>query len=77
MGLGWKWVACEWSLSPFGARNRVVSRKRIEKAVRRVMEDGGGSIIRKRAKEMQEKACKSVQEGGSSYHNLANLVQSL
>ncbi|XP_045797099.1 UDP-glycosyltransferase 73C4-like [Trifolium pratense] len=68
---------CEWSLSPFGARNKVVSRKRIEKAVRRVMEDGDSSMIRKRAKEMRDKACKAVQEGGSSYHNLTNLVQSL
>ncbi|GAU45634.1 hypothetical protein TSUD_175470 [Trifolium subterraneum] len=67
--------ACEWSLSVFGARNRAVSQKQIEKAVRRVMEDGGGSMIRKRAKEMPEKACKSVQEGRSSYHNLTNLAQ--
>ncbi|WJX81633.1 hypothetical protein P8452_64490 [Trifolium repens] len=76
-GIGVEVGACEWSLSPFGARNKVVNWKRIEKAVRRVMEDDGGSMIRKRAKEMQENACKAVQEGGSSYHNLTNLVQSL
>jgi hypothetical protein len=76
-GIGVEVGACEWSLSPFGARKKVVSRKRIEKAVRRVMEDGDSSMIRKRAKEMQEKACKAVQEGGSSYQNLTNLVQSL
>jgi len=41
---------CEWSLSPFGPRNKVVNRERIEKVV--TIMKGGGSMIRKRAKEM-------------------------
>lgn len=74
-GIGVEVGAWEWSLSPFGARNMVVvSKEQIEKAVRKVMES---SVIRKQAKELQEIACKAVQQGGSSYHNLTTLVQSL
>lgn len=40
------------------------------------MKDEGGSL-RKRAKDMQEKAHKAIQKGGSSYNNLIAFVQSL
>nr|UXY92018.1 UDP-glycosyltransferase UGT20 [Glycyrrhiza glabra] len=72
--LGVEVGAWEWSISPYGSKNKVVSWERIEKAVRMVMED---DTFRKRAKEMKEKACKAVQQGGSSYHNLTSFIQSL
>nr|UXY92016.1 UDP-glycosyltransferase UGT18 [Glycyrrhiza glabra] len=76
-GLGVEVGAWEWSMSPYDAKNKVVSWERIEKAVRMVMEADSGGTLRKRAKEMKEKACKAVQQGGSSYHNLTSLIQSL
>ncbi|RZC00257.1 UDP-glucose flavonoid 3-O-glucosyltransferase 7 [Glycine soja] len=67
---------CEWSISSYDAGSKVVGWELIKNAVERVMKDEGGSL-RKRAKDMQEKAHKAIQKGGSSYNNLTALVQSL
>ncbi|KAL5073425.1 hypothetical protein RYX36_012409 [Vicia faba] len=70
--------AAEWSMSPYDAKKTVVSRERIEKGVKSLMDsDGGGGEIRKRAREMKEKAWKAVQEGGSSQNCLTKLVDYL
>jgi hypothetical protein len=37
--LGVEVGACEWSLSPYGPRHKVVSKEQIEKVVRRIMEE--------------------------------------
>jgi len=37
--LGVEVGACEWSLSPYGPRHKVVSREQIEKVVRRIKEE--------------------------------------
>nr|BBN60798.1 UDP-glycosyltransferase 73K3 [Glycyrrhiza uralensis] len=66
--------AAEWSLSPYDAKKVVVGGERIEKAVKRLMGDGE---IRERAKEMQEKAWRAVQEGGSSQNSLTALIDYL
>lgn len=70
--------AAEWSMSPYDAKKTVVSWERIEKGVKSLMDgDGGGNEIRKRAKDMKEKAWKAVQEGGSSQNCLTALVDYL
>lgn len=70
--------AAEWSMSPYDAKKTVVSAERIEKAVKKLMDSKGeGEEIRKRAKEMKEKAWKAVQEGGSSQNCLTKLVDYL
>ncbi|XP_074561278.1 UDP-glycosyltransferase 73C2-like [Curcuma longa] len=54
----------------------VVSREKIEKAVRELM--GGGKEAearRERAKELGEKAKRAMEEGGSSYQNLTMLIR--
>lgn len=77
-GFGVEVGAAEWSLSPYDAKNKVVSGERIEKAVKRLMDDGEeGRRIRSKAKEMKEKAWKAVQEGGSSHNSLTALIDHL
>ncbi|XP_061362865.1 UDP-glucose flavonoid 3-O-glucosyltransferase 7-like [Gastrolobium bilobum] len=77
-GFGVEVGAAEWSISPYDAKKKLVSGERIEKAVKRLM-DGGeeGRQIRSKAKEMQQKAWKAVQEGGSSHNSLTVLVDHL
>lgn len=77
-GFGVEVGAKEWSLSPYDAKNKVVGRERIEKAVKRLMDDEEEATrIRSKAKEMQEKAWKAVQEGGSSHKSLTALIDHL
>jgi scopoletin glucosyltransferase len=55
-----------------------VSRHSIEKAVRRLMDDGDeAKEIRRRAQEFGRKATQAVQEGGSSNNNLLALIGDL
>ncbi|CAL0303042.1 unnamed protein product [Lupinus luteus] len=68
----------EWSLSPYDPKKKVVSRESIEKGVRRLMDGGEESMkIRSKAKELQEKAWKAVEEGGSSHNTLIALINHL
>uniref|UniRef100_A0A6V7QPQ8 Uncharacterized protein n=1 Tax=Ananas comosus var. bracteatus TaxID=296719 RepID=A0A6V7QPQ8_ANACO len=56
----------------------LVKREEVERAVERLM-DGGeeGEERRRRSKELGEKAKKAMEEGGSSYVNTAELIQSV
>ncbi|KAF1859837.1 hypothetical protein Lal_00028020 [Lupinus albus] len=64
-----------WTSSPYGDRDKLVGRERIEIAVRKLM-DGGDEAdqVRIRVKELQEKAMKAVQQGGSSHRNLTHMI---
>nr|UXY92008.1 UDP-glycosyltransferase UGT10 [Glycyrrhiza glabra] len=77
-GIGVEVGAEEWSAIGFGEREKVVCRESIEKAVRRLM--GGGDEaekIRRRARELGDKAMQAVREGGSSHNNLTALIDDL
>ncbi|QCE02703.1 UDP-glucose flavonoid 3-O-glucosyltransferase 7-like [Vigna unguiculata] len=77
-GFGVEVGAAEWSISPYDGKKEVLRGERIEKAVKRLMDRGEeGGKIRKKAKEMQEKAWRAVQEGGSSHNSLTALVDYL
>ncbi|TKY61131.1 UDP-glucose flavonoid 3-O-glucosyltransferase 7 [Spatholobus suberectus] len=77
-GFGVEVGAAEWSMSPYDGKKKVVSGKRVEKAVKSLMDDGEeGKQIRNKAKEMQQKAWKAVQEGGSSHNSLTALIAHL
>ncbi|XP_010942697.1 UDP-glycosyltransferase 73E1-like [Elaeis guineensis] len=54
----------------------VVGRDDVQKAVSRLIDDGEcGKERRMRVKELQEKATKAMEEGGSSYVNMTRLIQ--
>ncbi|KAK1401901.1 Glycosyltransferase [Heracleum sosnowskyi] len=57
---------------------KIIKREKIEKAVRMLM-DGGDHVeeIRKKTKELGEKAVRAVKTGGSSHQNLTNLIREL
>ncbi|KAK7389918.1 hypothetical protein VNO78_25215 [Psophocarpus tetragonolobus] len=74
-GFGVEVGAAEWSISPYEGKKEVVSGERIEKAVKRLMEEG--EEIRKKAKEMMDKAWEAVEEGGTSYNSLTALIDHL
>ncbi|CAJ1950189.1 unnamed protein product [Sphenostylis stenocarpa] len=77
-GFGVEVGAAEWSISPYDGKKEVVSGERIEKAVKKLMDKGEeGEKTRKKAKEMQEKAWRAVQEGGSSHNSLTALIDHL
>ncbi|KAK7292356.1 hypothetical protein RIF29_08134 [Crotalaria pallida] len=58
-------------------REKLVGRDQIEKAVRRLMDDGEGEEIRMHAQEFGKKARQAVQQGGSSHNNLTALIDHL
>ncbi|KAL9303996.1 hypothetical protein ACSQ67_021259 [Phaseolus vulgaris] len=77
-GFGVEVGAAEWSISPYDGKKEVVSGERIEEAVKRLMDKGEeGEKIRKKAREMQEKAWRAVGEGGSSHNSLTALLDHL
>ncbi|RHN42256.1 putative UDP-glucuronosyl/UDP-glucosyltransferase [Medicago truncatula] len=77
-GIGVEVGATEWALHGFQEKEKVVSRHSIEKAVRRLMDDGDeAKEIRRRAQEFGRKATRAVQEGGSSHNNLLALIDDL
>ncbi|MED6187791.1 hypothetical protein PIB30_079865 [Stylosanthes scabra] len=77
-GFGVEVGVVEWIISPYEPPKEVVGAERIEKAVKRLM-DGGyeAEKIRAKAKEMQAKALKAVEEGGSSHNTLTELIDQL
>jgi hypothetical protein len=70
--------ATEWYLNGIGEKEKVVSRDSIEKALTRLM-DGGDEAeeIRRRARELGDRARSAVQEGGSSNKNLLALIDDI
>ncbi|GLU09217.1 hypothetical protein SLE2022_260900 [Rubroshorea leprosula] len=67
-----EWVS--WSTEPTAA----VGREKVEVAVRRLM--GGGeeaTEMRRKARELREKAKRAVEDGGSSYKDADALIQEL
>ncbi|XP_027356787.1 anthocyanin 3'-O-beta-glucosyltransferase-like [Abrus precatorius] len=77
-GFGVEVGAAEWSISPYQGKEKVINGERIEKAVNRLMDgDKESKQMRNKAKEMQEKAWKAVQDGGSSHNSLTALVDYL
>ncbi|PNX77008.1 isoflavonoid glucosyltransferase [Trifolium pratense] len=70
--------ATEWCLNGVEEKEKVVSRDSIERAVKRLMDDGDeAEEIRGRAREFRDKARLAVQEGGSSQKNLLALIDEL
>ena len=70
--------ATEWTVHAYKSKEKVVSRHSIEKAVRRLMDDGDeAKEIRRRAHEFRRKATHAVEEGGSSHNNLLALIDDL
>ncbi|KAJ7951237.1 Glycosyltransferase [Quillaja saponaria] len=67
----------KWTYA-FDAGKYPVSREKIATAVKKILDDGEEAEgMRKRAREMKEKAQKSVEEGGSSYNNLTAMIEDL
>ncbi|XP_028761029.1 UDP-glucose flavonoid 3-O-glucosyltransferase 7-like [Neltuma alba] len=77
-GFGVEVGAEEWTRTPYDVMQKVVSRVKIEIAVRRLM-DGGEEAegIRRKARDMRDKAREAVEEGGSSQRNLTALIEDL
>ena len=74
-GIGVEVGATEWCKNGVVGREKLVSRDNIEKAVRRLMDDGDeAKNMRLLAREFGEKATQAIQEGGSSYNNLLALI---
>lgn len=77
-GVGVEVGAEEWGLWLPDEKKKTVGGERIEKAVRRLMDEGEeGEGMRRRAKELGEKAREAVKEGGSSHENLRTLIREL
>ncbi|XP_054787833.1 probable UDP-glucosyl transferase 73B6 [Prosopis cineraria] len=77
-GFGVEVGAEEWTRTPYDVMQKVVSRVKIENAVRRLM-DGGDEAdeVRRKAREMRDRAREAVEEGGSSQRNLTALIEDL
>ncbi|KAA8536216.1 hypothetical protein F0562_028694 [Nyssa sinensis] len=58
-------------------RKTVVGREKVEAAVERLMGGGEATEMRRRAKELAEKAKRAIEEGGSSYNDAAALIEEL
>lgn len=77
-GFGLEVGAEEWNSSPYERMKKVVSRVKIENAVRRLMNGGDeAEKVRNKAIEMKDKARKAVEENGSSQRNLTALIEDL
>ncbi|KAL6964031.1 abscisate beta-glucosyltransferase [Sarracenia purpurea var. burkii] len=58
-------------------RKTVVGREKVEAAVTRLMGGGEAAEMRRRAKELAEESKRAVEEGGSSYNDIEDLIQVL
>ncbi|KAM7474877.1 hypothetical protein LguiB_022120 [Lonicera macranthoides] len=63
----------EWSLVP----SVEIKREVVERAVKRIMVGEEGEEMRRRSKELKEKAKQAIEEGGSSYNDLTALIEEL
>ncbi|XP_028783091.1 UDP-glucose flavonoid 3-O-glucosyltransferase 7-like [Neltuma alba] len=77
-GIGVEVGSEEWTVTAGHERKKVVSRDRIEKAVKKIMDVGDeAEQMRKRVKELEKKAKAAVEESGSSQKNLTLLIEDL
>lgn len=77
LGIGVEVGAEEWNLW-VDAGKKVITREKIEKAIKRVMDGADESKeMRRKTKEMGKLAKKAVGEGGSSQMNLTALIHDL
>ncbi|CAL5333741.1 unnamed protein product [Camellia sinensis] len=58
-------------------RKTVVGREKVEAAVQRLMGGGEAAEMAARAKDLAEKAKRAVEEGGSSYNDVEDLIEDL
>lgn len=56
-------------------RKTVVGREKVEAAVKRLMGGGEAAEMATRAKDLAEKAKRAVEEGGSSYNDVEDLIE--
>jgi hypothetical protein len=76
-GIGVEIGVDEWNMAAFRDSKKLVKRDRIEKALRRLMDDGDEAVqIRQRAQKFAKIATR-VQEDGSSHENLTALIDEL
>jgi predicted esterase YcpF (UPF0227 family) len=76
-GIGVEIGVDEWNMSAFRDSKKLVKRDRIEKALRRLMDDGDEAVqIRQRAQKFAKIATR-VQEDGSSHENLMALIDEI
>ncbi|KAM3333653.1 hypothetical protein ACQJBY_028639 [Aegilops geniculata] len=57
--------------------HRVIAGEAIAESIRRVMEEGDGAAMRKKAKELGVMARGAVEKGGSSYDDVGQLMEEL
>ncbi|CAM6124464.1 unnamed protein product [Calypogeia fissa] len=60
-----------------GKENDIVERDEVERAVRFLMEDSQGAIIRRRAEELQRTAAAAMAEGGSQSKNFREFLDDI
>ncbi|KAM7474107.1 hypothetical protein LguiB_021350 [Lonicera macranthoides] len=65
--------AKEWS----SVSCKEIKREVVEKVVKTIMVEEEGEEMRRRAKELKEKATRAIEEGGSSYNDLSALIEEL
>ncbi|KAM7474879.1 hypothetical protein LguiB_022122 [Lonicera macranthoides] len=58
-------------------RSVEIKREVVERAVKRIMVGEEGEEMRRRSKELKEKAKQAIEEGGSSYNDLIALIEEL
>jgi hypothetical protein len=76
-GIGVEIGVDEWNIAAFRDSKKLVKRDRIEKALRRLMDDGDEAVqIRQRAQKFAKIATR-VQEDGSSHENLMALIDEI
>ncbi|KAM7470644.1 hypothetical protein LguiA_008827 [Lonicera macranthoides] len=63
----------EWRLVP----SAEIKREVVERAVKRITVGEEGEEMRRRAKELKEKAKQAIEDGGSSYNDLTALIEEL
>ncbi|GLU09218.1 hypothetical protein SLE2022_260910 [Rubroshorea leprosula] len=76
--IGVKVGSMQWGQSWGTTPGEAVGREKVEAAVRRLMDEGDEAAeMRRKAKELAEKAKQAVEHGGSSYKNAEALIQEL
>ncbi|PRQ23014.1 putative hexosyltransferase [Rosa chinensis] len=77
LGIGVQVGSKEWA-SWNMERKELIGREKVEDAVRRVVGGGDEAVeMRKRARDLAEKAKRAVEEGGSSYAEVDALISEL
>ena len=63
--------------APSVETHRVIAGEAIAESIRKVMKEGDGVTIRKKAEELRDKARAAVEKGGSSYDDVGRLMDEL